>query len=658
MYSIKLDIGNGYKVIDDDVTGHNEITISIVRENDEFGNRVLRERVDVGKLIISGNTYTSLTAMSPCISIKMQIWNVCSKKSELKWEGIIFVKDILIRPYYGIAEIQSVYDAGYSSAIDLNKNKKIYLNTKRSTNNSTIGITSTSLLFLNALNGTPTISRVVWDILDVLKLFVSYCTDGQALVQSNYFTTNKYYITTVARLCNAPISSNKSEEFPELSLQDVMQELFKALTITSRFENNGVKTLYVEPSDSFFLSDVSTKLERSKSDTFVFNTKNNYETIEIGSNTFIEIQTLDRIDDYSDSGLHSFRNIEINGCGSCNNRDNALNLSNEWIIDSDYIHTCIISPIGIEVDDYSKIVLIHGNSTAAITTINGSNFSYNESLNNNNKLLKHLKFIPSCVNKYYGENGNFKATNGFAIIYDIPSMGIGNHSVNLWSSSLYGQIDQIDQVLYNESPINYNSITSIWNNNTGTTINKLFNFSTQIIVDRSVGFGENVVSYKVTVTVEIRHMNSTFTVTKNSKSKSIEVPLPLPFILNDISVTTDNWALAPSDKVLVFMTLKYKGRGKVHIEIPLEKMEFMSMDDSSYIDGNIFISDNNSFNNYIISNSGVIKQDIFDTARLSPMSYVDIQGVFAYINEFKYNYNTGEYSFTGETNQINTCYDK
>ncbi len=259
MYSIKLDIGNGYKVIDDDVTGHNEITISIVRENDEFGNRVLRERVDVGKLIISGNTYTSLTAMSPCISIKMQIWNVCSKKSELKWEGIIFVKDILIRPYYGIAEIQSVYDAGYSSAIDLNKNKKIYLNTKRSTNNSVIGIASTSLLFLNALNGTPTVSRVVWDILDVLKLFVSYCTDGQAVVQSNYFTANKYYITTVARLCNAPISSNKSEEFPELSLQDVMQELFKALTITSRFENNGVKTLYVEPSDSFFLSDVSTK---------------------------------------------------------------------------------------------------------------------------------------------------------------------------------------------------------------------------------------------------------------------------------------------------------------------------------------------------------------------------------------------------------------
>jgi hypothetical protein len=657
MYSIKLDIGAGFKVIDNDIDGHNGITMSIIRENDEFGNRVLRERIDIGKLIISGDTYKTLTALPPCSSVKIQIWDVCSNKTSLISDGVIFVKDLIIRPYYGIAEIQNVYDSGYSSAIDLNKNKKILLNATRSNNNSAIGINSTTLLLLNALNGTPTVSRVVWDVLDVIKLLVQYGTDATATVVSNFFTSNKYYITTVARLCNISPFPNKDEEFPELSLQDIMQELFKSLTITSRYVSGTMKVLYVEPNDSFFLNTLSTNLERSKGDTFTYNVRNNYETISIGSSTYIERQTLDRIDDYADSGLHSFRDVEVNGCGTCNIRDSSLNLINDWIIDSDYIHTCILSPIGIEEDDYNKIVLIHGDGVNAITTINGANFSYNEEINNNNKILRHIKYVPTCFNKYYGENGNFKANNGSAIIYDIPNQGLGQHTINLWSATLLGQVDQIEQVIYNETPINYDGNLGIWTNNTGSIVNKVFTLSTLIILDRKSPFGGLIVNGEVTITTEIRHTDNTFAIIKNSKVVSKTISIPKPFNPASIEVNTDNWQLDPADKVFVFILLKYKGRGKIHIEFPLEQTVFMSKDPSGYINGNIFIGGGENNNSYIINNSGVVKSNIFEDARNNPMGLVSVGGINAFINEFRYNYNTGEYTFVGETTEINTCYD-
>ena len=300
MYKIYFDI-DGWNEYTDYVVGIEDINVAIVRENGEFGNKVLREKVDISSLKFVDVLYTKLCSIisnDRCREIGVRIYNRCNRKDTKIYDGIIRVNDLKIKPYTSTIEIGSIYDNGYSSRIDAAKNQKTYLNAVKTRNSNNLSITLKSLLFLDAANA-YTQSRVVWDVLDVLKFLVAYATDNKCGVVSSYLTSNNWYITTVGQLLQLSPFGNVGDEFPEVSIENVLSELYKALRLTTQYDSVA-NVLIVEQEEYFYDSTIEQELPIDISDTIEVDTSKDYETISIGSETYIDIATLDRIDDYAD----------------------------------------------------------------------------------------------------------------------------------------------------------------------------------------------------------------------------------------------------------------------------------------------------------------------------------------------------------------------
>ena len=648
MYKIYFDI-DGWNEYTDYVVGIEDINVAIVRENGEFGNKVLREKVDISSLKFVDVLYTKLCSIisnDRCREIGVRIYNRCNRKDTKIYDGIIRVNDLKIKPYTSTIEIGSIYDNGYSSRIDAAKNQKTYLNAVKTRNSNNLSITLKSLLFLDAANA-YTQSRVVWDVLDVLKFLVAYATDNKCGVVSSYLTSNNWYITTVGQLLQLSPFGNVGDEFPEVSIENVLSELYKALRLTTQYDSVA-NVLTVEQEEYFYDSTIAQELPIDISDTIEVDTSKDYETISIGSETYIDIATLDRIDDYADSGLNSFKNEEINACGACNNRDSMLDLVNQYIIDTDYIKTCIVSPIGIESEDFSKIVLIHGNATQAITTNN----YYNISINNYNKATTHLKYLPTCFTKYYNANGDFKAYNDLQYIHTNTGMGVGSHLVKPFAAAIYGQVDIMTHEVYDEAPSGYDNSLCIFNNNSGGMLSKIFNFET--LIRRTVGKKKNV--KELTARVDIFWVDNTFLNIKGQYTNYIIIPKK-----NDawhkLSLETPCIDMIAGDNVSVQVVFYYSGVDGLEVVFEKEKTIFQSKDCGGAATGIVNIGDSTLYNSYIISNKGSITNDIYSDMRNNPKAMIAINGIGYHILELKYNYHNGNYTFRGITKDVNCCYN-
>ena len=654
MYSIELNITGTWIDYSQYFNGLEEITTSVVREDDAFGNKVLREKADIGKLSISDELYKIICGIAnanSCDIINVRIGRICNKNTIYIYEGEIRVNDIIFKPYIGIAEISSLYDNGYSARIDSAKNQKVLLNAIKSRNNEPLVISSQNLIFVDIAN-VYNQSRIVWDVLDVVRFLVGYATDNTVNVTSAYLTSNKWYITTVGQLLQLSPFTSIGYQYPEVSLSECLTELYKALKLTTKYDAK-TKTLFVEPESNFFVNAISAELPIGMDDTVKISTDKNYETVSIGSNTYIQIQTTDRYDSYADSGLLSFKDESVNACGSCNNRDSTFDLINDWIIDTDHIDTCIISPIGIDVEDFGKIVLIHGNGVNAITTPNGADVMYNEIINNYNKAIRHFDTLPSCFTKYYGANGNFKAVNGYDIDYTQGNMGLGVHSVNFWSGTTYGQIDQFDTEIYDEAPSGFDNANGIYNNNSGGVLKKKFQLN---VTGRRAGTSGNTADSAVTVKIKIIWYDNTFSIVKGQEVRQIIIPAKNNS-LHTISATTECYNMASGDNVVAKLYLYWQDRGKFRFIIPNGKMIFQSLDCETGALGSVVVSGGASSLIYEISNKGVITNEIYDTI-LSKQDYlIKIADSEWYIKELKYNHLTGEYSFTGLGDSMPCCYN-
>lgn len=648
MFKIELDIG-GWADYTEYITGTESIASVIAREEGEFSNKVLREKIDVGTLVFIDNLHTLVCKLinnDRCKAIPIRIYIYCNARYKIIFEGEIRSSDIKIRPYYPQCEVSAVYDNGYSSKIDAAKNHKVFLNSIKSRNSTPISVTPKSLLFMDVL-GIYNQSRKVWDILDVIKFIVNYATDNKVSVSSSYLTANKYYITTVGQLLNLYPFINVGYEFPEVSIDNIFSELFKALAITTKYDIK-TATLHIEKEEIFYSNVIVAELPIDISDTIDVETSKDYETITLGSDTYIEIATNDRIDDYPDSGILSFKREEINSCGSCNNRDSSLDLVNQWIIDTDFIKTCIVSPIGIEAEDFNKIVLIHGDSTQAI---NDSGF-YNIAINNKNKALSHLKYLPYCFTKYYDADGNFKAVNSLELVPENPSAGLGSHLWNPWASGIYGQLYDFDKEIYDEPPQGYDNFTGIFNNNSGTILQKKFSFES--VLKRRTGKKSNNKECKARV--DIFWMDNTFTAIKGQYTNFIT-----------ISKNDDGWKtltaatpcidLLPGDNVMCQLVFYYSGIGDFRIKLMQERTIFQSYSCGDMSTGMVIVYDGSAYNTYSINNKGVLDLSDYEKIKEDITNMVSINGTPYWISEMRYNYTNGNYNFKGIGNSINCCYN-
>lgn len=648
MYKIYLDI-DGWNEYTDYAVGIEDINVAIVRENGEFGNKVLREKVDVSSLKFVDILYTKLCSIisnDRCREIGIRIFNHCNRNDTKIYDGIIRVNDLKIKPYTSTIEISSIYDNGYSSRIDAAKNQKIYLNATKTRNGDNLSITPSSLLFLDASNA-YTQSRVVWDVLYVLKFLVAYATDNKCGVVSQYLTSNNLYITTVGQLLQLSPFGNVGNEFPEVSIENVLSELYKALRLTTQYDSVA-NVLIVEQEEYFYDNTIAHELPIDIADTIEIDTSKDYEAIGIGSDTYIDIATIDRIDDYADSGLNSFKNEEINACGACNNRDSKLDLVNQYIIDTDYVKTCIISPIGIESEDFSKIVLINGNATQAITTNN----YYNIAINNYNKAITHLQYLPTCFTKYYKANGDFKAYNDLQYIHTNTGMGVGYHQVNPFAAAIYGQVDIMTHEVYDEAPSGYDNSLCIFNNNSGSVLSKIFNFET--LIKRNIGKKKN--KEVLTVRVDIFWVDNTFTLIKGQYRRHIIIPKK-----NDawhkLSIETPCIDMLAGDNIYIRVLFYYMGINDLEVIFEKEKTIFQSKDCGGDATGIVSIGDSTLYTSFIINNKGSITNDIYSDMRDNPKAMIDINGIGYHILEFKYNYHSGNYTFRGISKDVNCCYN-
>lgn len=656
MYKILMDIKAAMQDVTSDVIGLQGIRDVIVREDDLAGNKVLRNKIDIGTLTIVGETYKYLCAAfnnRTCDIIKVDIYY----NNTFIYSGELRVSDIVIRPYKPELAINALYDSGYSSRIDAAKNHKVYLNATKTKNSKTLSISSITATFIQSYNvNTYNQPRKAWDVLEVLRFMISYATDNEVLVKSDYLTNNKSIITTAGQLCQLSPFGQIGNEYPEVSIDVILQQLFRIKNLKTSYDTIGnVKYLIIEPSEYFYGNNVVAELPINLADEISVNKENAYENIKVGNDTYIELDTIDRRDKYADSGLNSFRPLEVNNCNNCNNRDSVLDLSTEWITDSDFIETCISSPIGIEYSDMAKIVFVDtDNIYNASVYVNGAFWYYNENNNNNAIVKRHLANIPTCFTKFFAENGNFKATNDLLIDYTQGNMGLGSHSYNPFSASLQGQIDQINFELYDEAPNNYDNSTCIWQNLTGTTIKKVFNFSTLV---RRAGTQGNTVDSAVTVSIKIFHYDSTFTTNKGVYSGSINIPKKNNSLFGG-GVTTPCLTLDAGDRVYVKMVFYYSGRGSFRIIMPANRTTFECYDCEGEEVGSIVEGDASEVKRYIISNSGAIDCSIFMKLKKDMSSMVRINEIDSHIVELSYNHHTKEYTYRGTTNDLKCCYDK
>ena len=656
MYRLYIDINGVMTEITNDVIGLKDIRDIIVREDDIFGNKVLRNKIDIGSLNIYGNTYKYICVLignNPCATISSKIYY----DNTLIYEGEVRVSDVAINPYKGIATIKNMYDDGYSSRIDAAKNHKIYLSATKSKNSKAISISSVTTVFIqDYTNNTYNQSRKTWDVLDVLKFLVSYATDNDVKVKSDYLTSNKSIITTVGQLVQLSPFGQVSNEYPEVSLSLLLDQLYRIKNIkTSYTEIGNVKYLVVEPSEYFFENVVIAELPININDEIVVNNENKYENIKVGSNTYIELNTIDRVDAYGDSGIKSYRPTEVNNCNNCNNRDSVLDLTTDFIVDTDYIETCISSPIGIEYSDMNKIVFVDVDSSYnALTYPNGANYYYNDNNKNDNILYRHLDNIPTCFTKFFAENGNFKATNDYLIDYTQGNMGLGSHYYNPFSASLQGQIDQITFELYDEVPNNYDNSTCIWQNLSGTTIRKKFRFTTSV---RRAGTQGNTVDSSVNVKISIHHYDSTFTTNKGIYINNINIPKKNNAIHSGV-IETPCINIAPADRVYCKIEFTYSGRGAFRIVMPANNTIFECYDCDGESVGSIIETNASNAKNYKITNTGSIDCNIFNIIKNNMSKMLRIEGIDSHIIEMAYNYESKQYTYIGLTNDIKCCYDK
>jgi hypothetical protein len=183
-------------------------------------------------------------------------------------------------------------------------------------------------------------------------------------------------------------------------------------------------------------------------------------------------------------------------------------------------------------------------------------------------------------------------------------------------------------------------------------LSKIFNFET--LIKRNIGKKKN--KEVLTVRVDIFWVDNTFTLIKGQYRRHIIIPKK-----NDawhkLSIETPCIDMLAGDNIYIRVLFYYMGINDLEVIFEKEKTIFQSKDCGGDATGIVSIGDSTLYNSFIISNKGVITNDIYSAMRDNPKAMIDINGIGYHILEFKYNYHNGNYTFIGISKDVNCCYN-
>lgn len=381
MYSYKLDDINFF----DEINGIDSISRTISRGWNGTGiDNVLRKRTE-STLTFTGEAYQYLEAKfaNICESTNIKIYDSIGN---IFIEGTIYAFMCTFNITKGECETQ-IKDTAWSSLLIDRADINVFIKAVKSYD-CTVDITPPSPLALEFFDNVGNIVspyKKGYNVLDILQFIVNFNTSNQMTVVSNYLTTNKYAIVYGAELGNA---LGVTRDF-SLSFSDVFNNLRKLLNLYIKVDAN---TIYIEPEIDFFGGITSYSLAE-----LPFNT-----TKEIDVSRLISAVKLgdnkEPSEDYT-SNLPFFNNrwneLQLGNCSCAFDKDNELDLSPTFVINSDVIMDCLAN--GKFETDFFLIELNGSSNPAQFFQVPFIARWYNDSLRNNNVLANWETYLLNCI---------------------------------------------------------------------------------------------------------------------------------------------------------------------------------------------------------------------------------------------------------------------
>lgn len=398
--------------IDELPKGLESLDLTIIRE-DGFGNseQILRETTSV-QLDFEGDGYKYICQKRKenyCTEISIKIIAECNGKYYELLNGLI--KQTKVKVYHKkcILKIDNIKDNSFSGLIRDWIATEISLYNLRTRN--CYDLTEISKYITTpTIPNTYTIDKfLAFDCLDIIDYLVKFFTDNKFYVKSDYLINNKYAITTGYNLHNTVGNLNRT--FPKVSISSLFKELraFGLLYMIIEYDNLGNPYLRIEPEDYFYKDEIIYTIDTIPSDiTEYIDERRIFNTIINGSsNTKIKDNNAPVV---PQDRLYGWNKETFINCGVCSSeKENELDIVNNYIIDSNLIDEAMLEPIGSDYNNDENIYLLNYYTSGGINYLVGNNANnYNENINNYNKLLNWIGHSGNCLVKNYLPQNYFK----------------------------------------------------------------------------------------------------------------------------------------------------------------------------------------------------------------------------------------------------------
>jgi hypothetical protein len=545
MYSYTLD-GISFS---DPLGGIDDMERTIIREwsGTDLTN-ILRTKSET-TLTFSGRAsdYIQNQQNSFCDKVRLNVFNI---NGNLFYEGDIFLESCSVNLTKNTCETP-VRDTTWSSLLIDRSANKVYTLANKSFDCSTSIVPPTKRrfnFFLDSMTlATP--AREGYLVLELIQHTVNYLTNNQITVVSQYLTDNPYALIIGSEMSN---TFGAIREF-SISFEELIVNVRKLFNLYMIISGN---TLTIEPESNAFQTGVSFTIGQLPYDI----------TKTVNVDRMISEVTVGRDDNPSNSytsnlpfALNKWDTVQYGNCACTFDKETSLDLSPEWIIDSDIIRDSLLNG-GYERD----LFLIELNDTSlepqTFVVVPFAAIYFNNSLRNSFVLQRWETYILNCILQTT-ENSLFRAvgtefTNNqsFNLIFD--NFVFSQLTCNLLLRYPNAQIDPLNQhsqpsqgVVCGSVSQQYSMYTIPQSGKYAFRASKVFKWDTQASTFATV---DRVLTIQV-------YTNSTLSSLAFSwQTQEIGVVIPpngLPenplYYVDDMSVTTPVWIIPAGHVVVV-----------------------------------------------------------------------------------------------------------
>lgn len=330
------------------------------------------------------------------------------------FNGFIYVTDCDFDRELGTVECK-LTDNSFSAQIDSNRNIKFNIDTAKTKNGKINGAPSTnqSVDFFRPTDvvGTYAIANVTsYRVIDALEFLIDAMTDGTMTVSAPVFDTGGDFEDLIIATGGAirfatPGAVGASDSAPYISFEQLWNTLWKQFNVFMRI--NGSVLVIEKASDQYSASTVLT-LTKVMSIHETIELDKLYTKVIFGS---VKNQLSGGAFSFPDDPFFSFQVEEYHSTGNCNHVEQELDLTTDFITDSNVIEDIILN----DNDEYDADVFLveadlsgypaSGPRAHKYATF-PPNFIYNEGLVNSAVAQRWDGFIPRDIAYYSGTGDN------------------------------------------------------------------------------------------------------------------------------------------------------------------------------------------------------------------------------------------------------------